>query len=59
MDVNININVDGAGKATVEQNTGIKVKKRKLKNGKEVILEMPNAVEDPNKPKGILDMMGF
>ena len=59
MDVNITINVGEDGNTTVKQETGIKKKVRKLKNGKEVILEMPNATEDPNKPKNILSMLGI
>jgi len=58
MDVNININVDGAGNTTVDQDMGIKKKTRKLKNGKEVILEMPRMAED-HQPKNILNMMGI
>ena len=58
MDVNITINVDGEGDVKTK-GLPIKVKKRKLKNGEETILQMPEAVEDTNSQPGILKMMGI
>ncbi len=61
MDVNININVDGAGNTTVEQNDAPKIKKkvRKLRNGKETVLQLPDHVVSDEKPKNILNMLGI
>lgn len=56
-EVNITINV-GEEETTLES-TGIKKKVRKLKNGREVILETPDHTENPNNHKNILNMMGF
>ena len=57
MDVNITINVGEDGDVKVDQSP-IKRKKRKLKNGEETILEMPNTVESENTPN-ILNLMGM
>jgi len=59
MDVNITINVGEDGKVTAK-GLPIKKKVRKLPNGKETILELPEAQEDTNPSKqGILSMMGI
>ena len=56
-DVIININADGEVKT---QGLPVKVKKKKLQNGTETILEMPEAQENTNPSKaGILNLMGF
>ncbi len=60
MDVNININVDGAGNTTVKQDTPpIKKKTRKLRNGRETVLQLPDHVVSDEKPKNILNMLGI
>ncbi len=60
MDININVNIDSGGNATIKED-GLKIKKktRKLKNGKEVILEMPDASQDTAPQKNVLTMMGL
>lgn len=57
-DINININIDGESE---DKKDGLSIKKKtkKLKNGKETILELPEAAEDPSTKPGILKMMGF
>ena len=57
MDINININVGEEPKVEVKKDKP-KVKKRKLKNGKETIIELPNTTETLDKRGTILDMMG-
>jgi len=57
-EVNITINVDGEGNVKAD-GLPIKKKVRKLKNGTEYILEMPESQENTNpKRSPILDMMG-
>ncbi|MEA2036821.1 MAG: hypothetical protein U9O94_04895 [Nanoarchaeota archaeon] len=58
MDVNITINVGEDGDVTAK-GLPIKKKTKKLQNGKEVILEMPEAQENTNPKPGILNMMGI
>ena len=55
-DINININVNADGEI---QEPEIKRKDRKLKNGKESVLELPERTEGVDQPKGVLQMLGL
>jgi len=58
MDINITINAGEEPEVKVDKKNVIKKKVKKITNGKETVLQLPEQVSGENQRSGILDLMG-
>ena len=57
--INITVNVGDEPEVKIDKKDIIKKKTRKIKNGKETVLQLPEKVEGDNQRSTILDMMNL